>query len=147
MPGAQSGSQITPIRWWISPWKSTCIVHRIPGRLLLDQENRLDQLSTYIKQAKQNTPSLKAEIEIETIKQLNSFDLSVFDYILLDNFNKTDIFEAVSVAQKNNFTGEFECSGNITHKTVSSYSNLPIQRISMGCLTHSVTAFDISLLL
>ena len=114
---------------------------------ILENENRLDQLSSYIEEAKKKSPSLKAQIEIETVGQLTEFDLTIFDYILLDNFKIDDIPNAVEIALKHNFTGEIECSGNITHDNINNYTHLPIQRISMGCLTHSVTAFDISLII
>lgn len=113
---------------------------------ILEKEKRLDELAHYIHAAKTKNSIVKAEIEIETLEQLRTFDLSVFDYILLDNFKLTDIPTAVDIARSNQFTGEFECSGNITLETITQYSNLPIQRVSLGCLTHSVNAFDISLL-
>ena len=113
----------------------------------LKQKNTLSELRNYILTAKEKNPGLKAEIEIETLKQLDELDLTHFDYILLDNFQINEIEKAVEKAKENQFKGEFECSGNITHDTVHTYTSLPIDRISMGCLTHSVTAFDISLLL
>jgi nicotinate-nucleotide pyrophosphorylase (carboxylating) len=112
----------------------------------IKKENKLNDVSINIKKIKSTNPSLMAELEIESINDLSDYNLTLFDYILLDNFKIIDIEDTVKTARQLGFSGEFECSGNITHDTISLYKNVPIQRLSMGCLTHSVRAFDITLL-
>ena len=72
------------------------------------------------------------------------------DIIMLDNMTPTQIkksAEAVSREAKNlNITmPELEISGGITLKNLTRYAKLPVQRISVGALTHSAPALDISM--
>ena len=83
----------------------------------------------------------------ESIDQLSLFDLSDVDYIMLDNFSYEAIQSASVLIRKSYPNAKIEVSGNITIDTIASYRSLDIDRISMGCLTHSVRALDLSLLL
>jgi len=97
-------------------------------------------------QFRQAYPKAKIEIEIESLDQLSAFDLTEVDYILLDNFALSDISPAVALCRARGFMAEIEVSGNVTLDTISAYRDLPIHRISVGSLTHSVPALDLSLL-
>jgi nicotinate-nucleotide pyrophosphorylase (carboxylating) len=115
------------------------------SRFLMSNEARL--LGKKIKNYKRNYPTIKIEIEIESIDQLSQFDLSDVDYIMLDNFSYEAIQAAAVLIRRSYPTAKIEVSGNITLDTIASYRSLDIDRISMGCLTHSVKALDLSLLL
>ena len=112
---------------------------------VLEKAGGLTSLTTLIDQAKQRQPNLKAEIEIENIQQLHDLDLSLCDYIMLDNFSIADIPQAASLCRQLYPKAKIEVSGNVSLTTISSYRHLDIDRISVGALTHSVPAFDISL--
>ena len=114
---------------------------------VLKNERRLHELDTLIKNQKLNHPEMKAEVEIESLDQLQSLNLRSVDYILLDNFRRDDIVKAATICKKIGYQAELEVSGNISLDTIHLYKSLPIQRISVGKLTHSVNAFDISLLI
>ena len=115
------------------------------SRFLMSNEAGL--LGEKIKNYKRDYPTIKVEIEIESIDQLSLFDLSDVDYIMLDNFSYEAI-QAASVFIRSSYpNAKIEVSGNITIDTIASYRTLDIDRISMGCLTHSVRALDLSLLL
>lgn len=105
------------------------------------------ELGTLFANFKKNNPDKKIEIEIETLSQLNAYDLSAVDYILLDNFAISDIPNAAQICSERGFTAEIEISGNVTLDTIQKYRGLPIDRISVGSLTHSVKATDLSLLI
>ncbi len=107
----------------------------------------LPKLPSLIKQAKSNATDLLAEIEIETLAQLTDFDLSDFDFIMLDNFNLQALPDAICTCRRLYPHIQLEVSGNVTLKTISQYSSFDIDRISIGALTHSVPAFDFSLLI
>ena len=54
---------------------------------IMQQTNTLKLLSKKLTTIKTIYPHLKAEIEIESIDQLNNLDLSACDIIMLDNFD------------------------------------------------------------
>jgi nicotinate-nucleotide pyrophosphorylase (carboxylating) len=113
---------------------------------VIKEEGSLQDLSTNIVKAKQESPLLKAEIEIETLDQLQTYDLSAFDYVLLDNFDLTTLSKAIKICRNLYPHIEIEVSGNVNLDTIYAYNSFDIDRISIGALTHSVSAFDISLL-
>lgn len=113
---------------------------------VIKSEGNIHQLSKKIKHLKHHQPHLKAEIEIETLRQLQSFDLSEFDYILLDNFDFTILPTAIEECRRLYPNVEIEISGNVSLETIHKYRFFDINRISIGSLTHSAKAFDISLL-
>jgi len=75
------------------------------------------------------------------------------DIILFDNMSSPKIKEAVGVVEKceNTFgveTGKTiltEASGNFTIENVEEYAKAGVDRISVGAITHSVRALDISM--
>ncbi len=109
-------------------------------------QGNLHLLPEKIRQAKKDHPGLKAEIEIETIPQLKTLALEDFDIIMLDNFSLESLDEAINICRTRFPNTEIEISGNVTLQTINQYQNFDIDRISIGALTHSVPALDISLL-
>jgi nicotinate-nucleotide pyrophosphorylase (carboxylating) len=72
------------------------------------------------------------------------------DIILLDNMTPAEIrTAAVAVCDEAKRAGravpELEISGGITLRNLKKYADLPVQRISVGALTHSAPALDISM--
>ena len=111
----------------------------------LEQQEKLSDLDALIVSFKKRNPGIKVEVEIETLAQLRTYGLMNVDYIMLDNFKLSDIEPAVQLCQDRGLNAEIEISGNITLDRITDYRDLPIQRISVGALTHSVTALDLSL--
>ena len=66
------------------------------------------------------------------------------DRIMLDNMTPTDVQEVVKLT---NGTIPLEVSGNITLGTIKNYASTGVDFISVGSLTHSPKALDISFLL
>jgi len=66
---------------------------------------------------------------------------------MLDNFSPKQIKEAVEALKKVGFFGKvlLEVSGGITEQNLLEYALTQVDIISMGALTHSVKALDISL--
>ncbi|HYO74923.1 MAG TPA: nicotinate-nucleotide diphosphorylase (carboxylating), partial [Thermoanaerobaculia bacterium] len=64
------------------------------------------------------------------------------DFILLDNMDPATMREAV---QRTAGRVPLEASGGITLETVRAAAESGVDRISVGALTHSVTALDISM--
>ena len=113
----------------------------------LANEGRLHQLHQLMETFKKTHPNIWIEIEIETIEQLQTMDLTLADVIMLDNFNLQTIEPAVKLCKILGFKALIEVSGNVTLDNIGRFSHLPIDRISVGSLTHSHKALDLSLLI
>lgn len=84
------------------------------------------------------------EVEVKNLTELQeALDLNV-DRILLDNMSSADMQEAVRLA---NGRVPLEASGNVSLETVAAIAATGVDYISIGMLTHSVKAMDVSLLL
>lgn len=64
------------------------------------------------------------------------------DVIMLDNMNCEQMAEAVKIIDGKALT---EASGNITLENIATVAKTGVDIISLGALTHSVKAFDISM--
>lgn len=72
------------------------------------------------------------------------------DIVMLDNMSPAAIRRTVAILHEyatrlKRSMPQIEVSGGINLKTISRYAELPIDRISIGALTHSAPAIDISL--
>jgi nicotinate-nucleotide pyrophosphorylase (carboxylating) len=87
---------------------------------------------------------LKVEVEVRSESELKELLTLPQDYhrIMLDNFTP----QTLKAALKSIPDGiETEASGGITSETIRSYAETGVQFISVGALTHSVKALDMSL--
>lgn len=90
-------------------------------------------------------PQLFLEIEVETIEQLKEALMAKPDRILLDNFSLTMLENAVKINQS--YACKLEASGGINALTIQSVAATGIDFISVGCITKSIQAIDLSLLI
>jgi len=96
-----------------------------------------------VKRAKENVPhTIKIEVEVETIEQLNEALASQADIIMLDNMDNSKMAECVRIT---NHKALLEASGNMGEKNLREVAETGVDIISVGALTHSVKALDISL--
>lgn len=85
---------------------------------------------------------LPIEVEVKNLVELNeALELKV-DRILLDNMSLDDMRAAVHIT---NGRVPLEASGGVALDTVGAIANTGVNYISVGALTHSVKALDISL--
>lgn len=84
------------------------------------------------------------EIEVENLAELEEALGLEIDRILLDNMSLEDMKKAVELAKG---TMPLEASGNVTLDNVRDVAATGVNFISIGALTHSVKAMDLSLLL
>jgi len=82
------------------------------------------------------------EVEVRDFAELNEALDAGVEIILLDNMNISDMTEAVRTTAGRAL---LEASGNITLENVREVALTGVDIISMGSLTHCVTAFDVSL--
>lgn len=85
------------------------------------------------------------EIEITTPGELREALEESPDIILLDNMTPENVQEAVRIARARNDKIVLEASGGITLENVRKYAEAGVDRISVGTLTHSAPAADLSL--
>jgi len=98
-----------------------------------------------IKRARDYIPhTLKIEIETETLAQVDEALANGADIIMLDNMSIDDMRTAVlAIAGR----ALVEASGGVTLETVRAIAETGVDIISVGALTHSARAMDISMLL
>jgi nicotinate-nucleotide pyrophosphorylase (carboxylating) len=84
----------------------------------------------------------KIEVETENLEQVREVLNTRTDIIMLDNFEIDKIKEAVELI---NGQKQIEVSGGISPDTVKLIADTGVDYISVGALTHSVKALDISL--
>jgi nicotinate-nucleotide pyrophosphorylase (carboxylating) len=126
-----------------------------PHRLRLDdmilvKDNHIaiaGSVEDAVKKAKAASFSKKIEVEVTSITDALKAAEAGADIIMLDNFSPKQIREAVEALKKAGFFGKIllEISGGITEQNLLEYASTQVNIISMGELTHSVKALDISL--
>ncbi|BAQ10967.1 nicotinate-nucleotide pyrophosphorylase [Bacillus sp. OxB-1] len=85
--------------------------------------------------------TIKIEVEIETLGQLKEAIDAKADIIMFDNCTPETIKEWIELVPDSIIT---EASGNITKDNIRSYAEAGVDMISLGYLTHSVKALDLS---
>ncbi|WP_319229902.1 carboxylating nicotinate-nucleotide diphosphorylase [Draconibacterium orientale] len=85
--------------------------------------------------------SIKIEVETTTIDQVKEALAADVDIIMLDNMRSTMMKECVDIIDRR---AKIEASGNMTIKRIRKVAQTGVDYISIGALTHSVKALDIS---
>lgn len=86
--------------------------------------------------------TLRIEVEVDTLEQLEEALHARVEVVLLDNFPLHDIRQAVGMARGKAL---LEVSGGVTLEKVRSIAECGVDFISVGALTHSAPAIDIGL--
>lgn len=85
------------------------------------------------------------EIEVRNLKELQQALDHKAEAILLDNMSPEDVKKAVDIRAKLERRVPLECSGGIRLENVRAYAETGVDFISVGLLTHSPSAVDMSL--
>ena len=85
---------------------------------------------------------LKIEVETRSFEELSEALAVGADVIMLDNMSCEDMKKAVEITAGR---AKLEASGNVTLENIRQVAETGVDIISLGALTHSVTAFDISM--
>ncbi|MDQ5984643.1 MAG: nicotinate-nucleotide pyrophosphorylase [carboxylating] [Syntrophus sp. SKADARSKE-3] len=102
-------------------------------------------ISAAIGRARQRIPhTVKIEIEVKNIEELEQAVAAGVDVILLDNMSLSDMSKAVELVRGRI---PLEASGGVSLSTVRAIAETGVDFISVGALTHSVMAADISLMI
>ncbi len=119
--------------------------------MILIKDNHIvlaGSLEQAVKTAKKHA-SFSKKIEVEVTKPADAVkaaELGV-DIVLLDNFSPAQAKEAVDLLEKANLGNKvvLEASGGITSENLLEYAATGVDIVSLGELTHSVKALDMSL--
>ncbi len=97
--------------------------------------------------ARRAAPSLvRIEVEVENLDQLSlCFGIADIDGVLLDNMDLEQMREAVAMRQRAGSRIFLEASGNLTLDRARAVAETGVDYLSVGALTHSAPAADLSL--
>lgn len=96
-----------------------------------------------VKMAKDYAPFVrKIEVEVETLDQVREAVDAGADIIMLDNMTYEQMKEAITLIDGR---AQTECSGNVTKENITRLTELGVDFISSGALTHSSPIMDISM--
>jgi nicotinate-nucleotide pyrophosphorylase (carboxylating) len=92
--------------------------------------------------ARARATGLPVEVECDTLAQVGEALDAAADRILLDNMTTDELREAVVLTAGR---AELEASGGVTLDTVRAVAETGVDYVSVGALTHSARALDVSL--
>jgi len=96
-----------------------------------------------IHRLRQERPGIQIEVEADRLEQVRTLiDIDGIDVILLDNMKPSEMREAVALGRDK---VKFEASGGVTLKKVRQIAATGVDFISVGAITHSARAMDMSL--
>ena len=102
-----------------------------------------DRVTRAIGLAKARAPhTAKVEVEVTTLAEAEEAAVAGADIIMLDNMSVAEMTEAVRIIAKRSLV---EASGGVRLDTVGAIAATGVDIISVGALTHSAPALDISL--
>lgn len=101
-------------------------------------------MAARIAQLKVQHPKVRVEIEADSLDQVREFlETPGVDIILLDNMKTAQLREAVALRKTRPV--KLEASGGITLQTVRQIAATGVDYVSVGALTHSAIAADLSM--
>jgi nicotinate-nucleotide pyrophosphorylase (carboxylating) len=119
------------------------------GSGVLIKDNHLviaGSVSEAVRLVRQSAPhGLKIEVEVDTLEQLDQALSAGVDIVLLDNFETPAIEEAVRRVRQRSPRPLVEVSGGVTLDRMPELVRTGVDLISVGALTHSARAVDLSL--
>lgn len=114
------------------------------GVMLKDNHiGAVGSITKAVEMAKAYAPFVrKIEVETETIEQVCEAVEAGADIIMLDNMSHEQMAEAVKLIDGR---AETECSGNVTKENIAKVTEIGVDYVSSGALTHSAPIMDISM--
>jgi nicotinate-nucleotide pyrophosphorylase (carboxylating) len=98
-----------------------------------------------VRRARQAKPDLPVEVECRDLDEVREGTEAGADRLLLDNMTPAQLQEAVSAARRDGGRPELEASGGITLENVTEIAASGVDYVSVGALTHSAPALDLSM--
>jgi nicotinate-nucleotide pyrophosphorylase (carboxylating) len=98
-----------------------------------------------VKRAREAKPGLPVEVECRDLAEVREGAEAGADRLLLDNMTPDQLREAVAAARDSGDGPELEASGGVTLETVAEIAATRVDFVSVGALTHSARALDLSM--
>jgi nicotinate-nucleotide pyrophosphorylase (carboxylating) len=98
-----------------------------------------------VRRAREAKPDLPVEVECRNLDEVREAAAAGADRLLLDNMTPAQLQEAVSAARGGGDGPELEASGGVTLETVTEIAASGVDYVSVGALTHSAPALDLSM--
>ncbi|MDR2399127.1 MAG: carboxylating nicotinate-nucleotide diphosphorylase [Endomicrobium sp.] len=118
--------------------------------MVLIKDNHLKlikNLTSAIYNFRQKYTDIKVEVECEVLEEVKKALSAKADIIMLDNTTYKTAGEMIDVIRKSStqsYKPEIEISGGVDFDTVKEFAKIDIDRISIGMITHSAPALDIT---
>ena len=106
----------------------------------------IEQFNSLIRSQKIASPEVLIEVEVNDVSLLRPIDFEPIDIVMFDNMSDHELKESIEIINQVQSKPLKEVSGNVTLDTIHHYRGIDIDRISVGSLTHSVKALDLSLI-
>ena len=100
-----------------------------------------------VRRAREGQPDLPVEVECRDLDEVREGVEAGADRLLLDNMTPAQLQEAVSAARGGGNGPELEASGGVTLENVAEIAASGVDYVSIGALTHSAPALDLSMTL
>jgi len=114
--------------------------------MLLIKENHIEaagSITAAVERARAVHPALSCEVEVKNLDELREALPLGVDRIMLDNMDRDEMRAAVAVAAGR---VPLEASGGVTLEHITAIASTGVDYISIGALTHSAPALDLSML-
>lgn len=112
------------------------------NHLAADEAGSGDALANLVRNARKRWPELVIELEVDRLDQITPTLDSGVDVYLLDNFNLSELQEAIGIIGNRAAT---EASGGITLDSLAAMADVGLDFISTGATIHQSTWMDIGL--
>ena len=99
-------------------------------------------ITAAVERAREHAPGLPLEVECRNLDEVDEALASGVRRLLLDNMSPDELRAAVAYVDGR---AELECSGGLTLETLRAHAATGVQFVSVGALTHSAPALDLSL--
>jgi nicotinate-nucleotide pyrophosphorylase (carboxylating) len=99
-------------------------------------------VSAAIAAARRQNPGLSLEVEVESLEQLEQAIEAGADIVMLDNFRRDTLGDAVSLTAGR---AKLEVSGNVPPEEIRPLAETGVDYISLGALTKNLRAIDFSM--
>lgn len=110
----------------------------------LEAASGLSKLAIAVARVRRERPGVRVEVEADHLEQVRAFlEIEGIDVILLDNMKPSEMREAVALGKTSGV--KFEASGGVNLKSVRQIAATGVDYVSVGSLTHSARAVDLSL--
>lgn len=114
--------------------------------MILIKDNHIDfagSINEAVTRARKHNQSLQIEVEARSLSDVSEALEAKVEWIMLDNMPREEMRRAVILNQGR---AKLEASGNVTLENVRQIAETGVDYISVGALTHSVRALDVSLI-